>query len=294
MVAIGDRAEIVMELSGLNPFIRYACLHATYAVSAQRSVCYDCRLFYVLGGTGTLLVGESSYSISRGTAIYMPPATRYRFSFATPDEVRIYVINFDLTDEHSDTAESLGTAKESGFDPSRVMASPSFEVLSAPIILTGTSAIEGLAASCVELFLGKTANYQYRASAYLKLALIEMLNARRLERGEYRLVDKIEEIVRESYADPELSNLKVASELAYHPYYLSRLMSRYTGMTLHEYITSYRLRMAMNYLTTTALSVGSVAELTGFSSYTYFIKCFRERVGISPLKYRKRNALSPI
>ncbi len=283
-----------MELSGLNPFIRYACLHATHAVSAEGSVCYDCRLFYVLGGTGALLVGESSYPISRGSAVYLPPSTHYRFSFSTPDEVRIYVINFDLTDAHRDTPESLGTAKESCFDPSLVIASPSVDGLSEPIVLSGAATVEGLAASCVELFLGKTANYQHCASAYLKLALLEMLNARRLERGEYRLVNKIEEIVRKDYAAPELSNLKVAAELAYHPYYLSRLMSRYTGMTLHEYITSYRLRMAMNYLTTTALSVGSVAELTGFSSYTYFIKCFRERVGISPLKYRKRYAASPI
>ena len=45
--------------------------------------------------------------------------------------------------------------------------------------------------------------------------------------------------------------------------------------------------MAQVYLTTTAMSITELASRTGFASYTYFIKIFRERVGISPLQYRK-------
>ena len=64
-------------------------------------------------------------------------------------------------------------------------------------------------------------------------------------------------------------------------------MKAHTQKTLHDYLTDYRLHMAKNYLRTTSLNVTQVAEKTGFSSYTYFIKLFRERVGVSPLQYRR-------
>ena len=64
-------------------------------------------------------------------------------------------------------------------------------------------------------------------------------------------------------------------------------MKTYTNKTLRDYIIDFRLNMAKNYLATTTLNVTSVAEKTGFSSYAYFIKVFREKFGLAPLKYRK-------
>jgi transcriptional regulator GlxA family with amidase domain len=64
-------------------------------------------------------------------------------------------------------------------------------------------------------------------------------------------------------------------------------MKKHTKKTLHGYLLEYRIHMAKNYLTTTSLNVTEIAEKTGFASYTYFIKTFREQTGLSPLKYRK-------
>jgi AraC-like DNA-binding protein len=49
--------------------------------------------------------------------------------------------------------------------------------------------------------------------------------------------------------------------------------------------------MAKIMLVSTLDSITVIAEKTGFNSYSYFIELFKNRVGISPLKYRKSNAL---
>ena len=85
----------------------------------------------------------------------------------------------------------------------------------------------------------------------------------------------------------KLTNEKIAEHFNYHPYHLSRLMKARTNKTLHNYLIDFRLHMAKNYLTTTNYNVTKIAEKTGFASYAYFIKIFREKVGISPLQYRK-------
>ena len=64
-------------------------------------------------------------------------------------------------------------------------------------------------------------------------------------------------------------------------------MKAHTKKTLHDYLIDYRLHVAKNYLRTTTLTITSIAEKTGFASYTYFIKLFREHTGLSPLQYRK-------
>ncbi len=63
-------------------------------------------------------------------------------------------------------------------------------------------------------------------------------------------------------------------------------MKENTGRTLHDYLLEYRIEMAKNLLVTTAGSISSVADNTGFSSYSYFISRFKKETGLSPRKYR--------
>ena len=283
-----------MDLFNLNPFIRYARMHTNHISPNENRICYDCRLFYVLKGDGRLLADGKSYAVSQNTVVFLPSSTRYRFDFLHPDDVKIYVLNFDLTERFANITHSLGTANEADFDPDRVISASVSKELDEVTVSSAGLELENGVASCVELFISKTANYKHLASAHLKLALIEMINGKRLERVDYRLVQSVQDFVRLNYGDRTLSNKVVAETFSYHPYYLGRVMLRCTNMTLREYITDYRIRMAKNYLVTTPLSVTEIAGLCGFSSYTYFIKTFRERAGVSPLKYRKTRAVDAI
>jgi AraC-like DNA-binding protein len=58
------------------------------------------------------------------------------------------------------------------------------------------------------------------------------------------------------------------------------------GITLRQYIISYRLKMAKKLLETTNRSAGEIAEECGFTDASYFAKTFKAAFGITPKEYR--------
>ena len=64
-----------MKIEELNPFIRYASMHQTYYPQKENSVCYDCRLFYVVKGDGTFFANNQKYHVSQGFSAFLPPET---------------------------------------------------------------------------------------------------------------------------------------------------------------------------------------------------------------------------
>ena len=276
-----------MELSKLNPHIRYARLHLRYNPQKENSVCYDCRFFYILSGKGALFANGKIYEISQNFAVYLPAGTRYRFEFKEPADVKIYVFDFDLTSDNSHIKSSIGTSFEQNFDAKKLIKIPEGDEFSSVIVNEGSIKLQNDIAAANELFLSKTAYYQHNASAYLKLSLLEIFDGKRLNKGDFKLVESIQEYIRRNYQNAGLSNESIAKAFSYHPYYVSRVMKECTKKTMHEYLVDYRLHIAKNYLVTSSYNVTEIAQRCGFASYTYFIKIFRERVGESPLKYRK-------
>lgn len=65
-----------------------------------------------------------------------------------------------------------------------------------------------------------------------------------------------------------------------------RLFKATYGCTIFTYLTDYRLQRSILLLADPSLSVSQIAERCGFNSTSYYIKRFREKVGMSPLQYR--------
>lgn len=59
------------------------------------------------------------------------------------------------------------------------------------------------------------------------------------------------------------------------------------GSSIISYLTDYRLQQSIAMLAETPLSVLEISERCGFNSTSYFIKIFREKVGQTPLQYRR-------
>lgn len=277
-----------MKIEELNPFIRYAKSHPYYHAAKENTICYDCRLFYLVKGQGRVFFEGNWQDFAPNTAIFFPPRTEYRFEFSGEEACDFFVFNFDLTDEFCHLTHSLGITTKSAFDPA---LSPYYTLppeFSNIIIQRNASAIFSHLEYCIGLFLRKDPYYRLLASASLKLALLQLLRTRNSEKSDYRLVENVLEFIRGNYHSCELDNRAIAAHFNYHPYYLNELMRHYTNRTLHNQLIDYRLHMARHYLTTTNLSVTIVSEKAGFASYTHFIKLFRERVGTTPLQYRKR------
>lgn len=82
---------------------------------------------------------------------------------------------------------------------------------------------------------------------------------------------------------------EMAQELNRSASYLSRRFQQETGEQIHDYLTSFRLRKACELLRhERPWSISDIAQRVGFSDTTYFISCFKKRLGETPLQYRKQ------
>lgn len=83
----------------------------------------------------------------------------------------------------------------------------------------------------------------------------------------------------------------VAEEVGKNPSYLSRVFSEQTGMTMQEYALNVRLEAAANILRYSNESVGGIAEYLNFPSQSYFGEKFKNKYGITPAEFRKKNKI---
>ena len=103
-----------------------------------------------------------------------------------------------------------------------------------------------------------------------------------------KILDDAMQIVERHLADTEFDVGCFASELGLSRTLLFTKLKGITGQTPNEFILSVRLRHAMTRLKADLrTSVAEVAYDTGFSSPSYFIRCFRKKFGMTPTAYRK-------
>lgn len=67
---------------------------------------------------------------------------------------------------------------------------------------------------------------------------------------------------------------------------LRRIVSKYTGYPLNEYIHRLKMAEAKNILLNTGLSIKEVAPSLGYADEFYFSRVFKKFVGVSPNQYR--------
>ena len=89
------------------------------------------------------------------------------------------------------------------------------------------------------------------------------------------------------HIDEEMNRESLAKAVFLTPDYLSRMFKRRTGMGLNEYIVNRRIDLAKQLLAQTELPVGSIAVQLGYNSFSHFTKVFKQRVGVTPVKYRQ-------
>ena len=69
---------------------------------------------------------------------------------------------------------------------------------------------------------------------------------------------------------------------------LEKIFQRFLQVTPKKYYLNVRLTKALYLLKNTHFSISSIAQSTGFSSQSYFSKCFKETYATSPQKIRNQ------
>ncbi|HEX2861465.1 MAG TPA: AraC family transcriptional regulator, partial [Lacunisphaera sp.] len=90
------------------------------------------------------------------------------------------------------------------------------------------------------------------------------------------------------WSDPLLSREKVAEFFNRHPNHISRFFHQHTRQNFRSYVNEIRLKRSLQFLSDLRYNVTDVASLCGFTDLQYFIRCFRQRFGLTPGEYRKQ------
>jgi len=100
---------------------------------------------------------------------------------------------------------------------------------------------------------------------------------------------QIEETVR--YINAHYSeNLKLkdmAERVYISPQYLSGLFKKEMNMTISDYIAKIRMERAKELLKDTGLSIGEIAEKTGYKDIRHFSTMFKRLTGLTPSEFRR-------
>ena len=75
--------------------------------------------------------------------------------------------------------------------------------------------------------------------------------------------------------------------------HLYRKVKKLLGVSPSVYLRDYRLRKAAAILSVEEVRVNELEYRVGFQDANYFLKCFKEKFGISPKKYSSPPASSP-
>jgi len=90
------------------------------------------------------------------------------------------------------------------------------------------------------------------------------------------------------HIDEDLSLENLSREMHFNPKYFSRLFKELSGVTLSEFITKKRMKLAGDMLIQNKLTIEEISRRTGYGNPQYFARRFKDEFGVSPREYRIR------
>lgn len=84
----------------------------------------------------------------------------------------------------------------------------------------------------------------------------------------------------------------IAGQVFLNEQYLMRTFKKATGLSILEFITNERLRLAQELLMDSDLPINRVADAVGYGNYSYFSRLFKRSTGLTPQAFREEHSKS--
>ncbi len=231
----------------------------------------DYYLLYLYKGSLKLSVGSDITSISEGTLVIIPPNTPYTYSHEDNKELTYYWFHF--TGSHA-------TKKLTEFQ------------LTPPLIKEAPKAAQMIEKQLLKMMDIYLKNDRYR-DAELACRMDEiLLQLAKLEASSDHSYEKIRHSLRYINANytsdikiPDLAKMELLSVSHY-----TALFKKTMGVSPGQYIIQLRMDAACDLLSNSEFNVTQIASMLGFKDCYFFSRLFKNRMNISPLKYRKENS----
>lgn len=277
-----------MSFAKLNPFIRSAAVYEKVNRTEPCISC-DCRLIYLISGELSYTVGSEGGKaahrgrLAPGNLLFIPAGTPYSLK---TKYMRAAVFAFDPTDDYSEESVKAPSSIQN-FDAETVHTLSAIPPFDKVILIEDLQAERDNVIKMCNLFISAEGTYLAEASAVLKRILLRVAELCDENALPVAMIENLDSYIRENVSD-EISNTELGAIFGYHPFYISRMLKSKKGITLHQYVSDYRIKHARCALVYTGKTVAEIAEECGFTDSSYFTKIFKNRFGMTPKEYRNQ------
>ncbi|MFC5530700.1 helix-turn-helix domain-containing protein [Cohnella yongneupensis] len=240
------------------------------------------EICYVAEGEGQYEEGSRTVPLTNGTLFMSRPNLKHQI--LSDDGLNILFVAFELI--HSESSEEAivrysSLEKSESFLIERAAQHPSVILWQALLkqAVAGSHFIQdgivGLSGALLAAFEGAFADERTRSKQAASSA------------SSSTLVHRAKLFIRDNLSQ-ELSLSSVADNLHVSSRHLSRLFAEELGQSYSNYVRQERIRQAVVLLSSTDLSIKTVAEETGFDTVHYFTTVFKSEMGEPPGQFIKR------
>lgn len=230
------------------------------------------ELFYCMGGTGFLRIGEERLPLSEGDLFIITPHAIHTEHSSLDQPLEYIVLGLD----HISFTAPLGEA------PRYFLIHEERDALEArpyfiDILREAEKQREGYLDAC-KLILDVL---------LIKIGRLLTIGASQPASSQVsRECAQVKRLIDGHYMEPITLDL-LAKKASLSKYYLNRTFRKHYGLPPMQYVNQRRVMEAMYLLLNTEHDSATITRMVGYSSPSYFSQAFRRAMGISPQQYRK-------
>lgn len=282
------------EFDSIQPFVRMVKIKKSCELQGDWTD-IDHVLIYIAAGESNYLLGHSSYRLSPGSFLLIPPYVPHRMISSSDSMLVQYVVHFDF---YSDPERMLLLHQSAKNLPHQL---PDRENLLKGMVCFSSFSDESMLIF-ENLFLSMFREFNNRDNGHRLMMrgyatqMIAMLLSRiaspqpsQLAQDAkitktWKLIKQAQEYIYTHYGE-KLSNEIISEAVGVSPNYLSKIFREKTGLSLCSYVQNYRIDVAQKMLVSEKCNITEAAFRCGFSSIHVFSKTFKALRGVSPTAY---------
>lgn len=253
---------------------RFRCLQGWHRSRSDSERLKEQELWLVWAGRGRMQTRTAEYELRPGFCVWMRPGQIYDAQQDEQDRIGLTFIHFNFQNAALNRSHHYPEFFEVG----------------------DMNYVDSISRRIVEIMQQQDAPPELRSAAGLLLSglLLDLVTKFRyagkpgaspVARHHEELVQKTVRTIFEKVGSA-LSVRELAAQAGYSPAHFSSLFKKVTGQTVEAAIVQARIDKARQLLRQSDLSIGQVAEATGYRDVYFFSRQFKIKTGQTPTRYR--------
>lgn len=244
----------------------------------------EIEIIYVLEGAMNLHLNHQSYCLKKGDIFFINSSMLHQME-STDTSLHYYAYVFPLTslsfqiEDYIQTFYLQPLMDGTLLFPTSLPSNPHYDTIRHELL--SLIEIDSLRPQGYQLLskgiLYKIIGYLFQEDLFLSSSSIASSNA----------IEKSILLYIEQNYTAQIYLSDIAKQFSMSPNYFCKYFKSRFGKSFVSYLNYYRIEKACVLLLSTSQSILEIALQTGFDNISYFNKCFKSIIGITPSNYRK-------